>query len=97
MLKVMAMLRSLFLVFIIGFTVRAMPWFTSVPRTFDEQYSRCSAAVSLLIRAAWLAVAWIVFETLIGWWMATRPPKLHEKGLPKPGGGEPPFAPPPHA
>ncbi len=97
MVKVMAILRTLFLIFIVGFTVRAMPWFSSVPRTFDEQYSRCSSAVSLLSRAAWIAVAWIAFETLVGWWMATRQPKLHEKGLPRAGGGEPPFAPPPHA
>ncbi len=96
MLKVMAVLRTLFLVFIVGTTVRAMPWFSSVPRTFDEQYSRCSSAVSLLSRAAWLAVAWIALETIVGWWLATRPPRLHEKDLPKPG-GEPPFAPPPHA
>ncbi len=93
MLKVMAVLRSVFLVFIIGSSVRAMPWFTTVPRTFDEQYSRCSASVSLLIRAVWLAIAWVAFETIVGWWMATRPPKLHEKGLPR-SAGEPPFAPP---
>ena len=95
MLKVLAILRTLFLIFIVGFTVRAMPWFSTVPRTFDEQYSRCSAAVSLLSRAAWFAIAWIAFEAAVGWWLATRPPKLHEKDLPKPG-GEPPFAPPPH-
>ncbi len=95
MLKVMAVLRTVYLVFIIGFTARAMPWFASVPRTLDEQYSRCAGSVSLLMRSAWFAVAWIAFETLVGWWMATRPPKLHEKDLPKPG-GEPPFAPPPH-
>jgi hypothetical protein len=94
MLKVMAVLRTLYLLFIVGFTsFYAMPWFTTVPRTFDEQYSRCSASVSLLIRSAWFAIAWIAFETVVGWWMATRPPKLHEKGLPR-GGGEPPFAPP---
>ncbi len=96
MLKVMAVLRTLFLVFIVGTSARAMPWFSSVPRTFDEQYSRCSNSVSLLSRAVWIAVAWIALETLVGWWLATRPTRLHEKDLPKPG-GEPPFAPPPHA
>jgi hypothetical protein len=72
MLKVMAVLRSLYLVFIVGYTARAMPWFNTVSRTFDEQYARCSAALDLLIRAAWLAVAWIAFETAVGWWMAVR-------------------------
>ncbi len=94
MLKVLAVLRSLFLVFIVGYTVRAMPWWTNVARTFDEQYARCSDALSLIIRAAWVAIAWIAFETLAGWWLATRPPRLHIE-VPK-SGGEPPFAPPPH-
>ena len=72
MLKVMAIVRSLFLVFIIGFTGRAMPWFSTVPKTFDEQYARCSTSVGLLSRAAWLAVAWIALETLVGWLMTLR-------------------------
>jgi hypothetical protein len=72
MLKVLAVLRSVFLVFIIGYTMRAMPWTTSVARTFDEQYARCSNSVDLLLRAAWLAVAWIALETAIGWWVALR-------------------------
>lgn len=95
MLKVLAVLRTLFLVFVVGYTVRAMPWWSNVARTFDEQYARCSDALSLIMRAAWLGIAWIALETAVGWWLATRPPKLHVKDLPKPG-GEPPFAPPPH-
>jgi hypothetical protein len=94
MIKVLAVLRTLFLVFIIGYTVRAMPWWSNVARTFDEQYARCSDALSLAIRAAWVAIAWIAFETAIGWWLATRSPRLHVD-VPKPR-GEPPFAPPPH-
>jgi hypothetical protein len=94
MLKALAVLRTIFLVFIVGFTVRAMPWWSNVARTFDEQYARCSDALSLLIRAAWIAIAWIALETAIGWWMATRGPKL-DVPIPK-AGGEPPFAPPPH-
>lgn len=93
MLKALAVLRTLFLVFIIGYTVRAMPWQTNVARTFDEQYARCSDGLSLMIRAAWLAIAWILLETAIGWWLASRKPRLAE---PIPKGGEPPFAPPPH-
>ncbi len=94
MLKALAALRTIFLVFIIGYTIRAMPWWTNVARTFDEQYARCSDALGLLIRAAWLAIAWIALETAVGWWLATRPPKLRGEIIPK--GGEPPFAPPPH-
>ena len=94
MLKTLAVLRTLFLVFVVGYTARAMPWSPIVARTFDEQYARCSDALALVIRAAWLAIAWIAFETAVGWWMATRAPKVH-RDLPK--GGEPPFAPPPRA
>lgn len=95
MLKTLAVLRTVFLVFIVGYAVRAMPWWTSVAHTFDEQYARCSETVGLLMRAAWFAIAWIAFETLLGWWTATRRKPL-EPDLPKPRTSEPPFAPPPH-
>jgi hypothetical protein len=94
MLKTLAVVRTFFLVFIVGYTFRAMPWWTNVARTFDEQYARCSDALSLLIRAAWFAIAWIFLDTVLNWWLATRPPKLHAP-VPK-SGGEPPFAPPGH-
>jgi hypothetical protein len=94
MLKALALLRTLFLVFIVGYTVRAMPWWTNVARTFDEQYARCSDALALMIRAGWLAIAWIALETLVGWWIATRTPR---SGVPAPKTGQPPLAPPPHA
>ncbi len=94
MLKVMAVLRTLFLVFILYLAVKTLPWGWSM--TFDEEFARCTATRAAALKAAWLGIAWIAFETFVGWWLATRPVKLHEKGLPKPG-GEPPFAPPPHA
>ena len=72
MTKVLAVIRTAFLVFIIGYTVRAMPLFTTVAKTFDEQYARCSMSLSLLIRAAWVAIGWIAFETAIGWVIAAR-------------------------
>jgi hypothetical protein len=67
MLKALAVLRTVYLVFIVGYTVRAMPLVTSVARTFDEQYALCSASLHVLVRAAWLAIAWIAFETVVGW------------------------------
>ncbi len=78
MAKVMTVLRSLFLVFIVGFTVRALPFFASVPRTLDEQYSRCASSLDVAQRAAWYAVAWIALETAVGWFLWVRrrePPK----------------------
>jgi hypothetical protein len=84
MLKVMAVLRTLFLLFIIGYTVRAMPWFSTVTKTFDEQYARCSTALDLLARAAWFAVGWIAFETLVGWIVALRRAKKSPAAAPSP-------------
>jgi H+/Cl- antiporter ClcA len=74
MLKVLAVLRTIVLVFIVGYTIRAMPVFTSVANTFDEQYARCSSSLNQVVRAAWLAVAWIVVETVLGWIIARRKP-----------------------
>ncbi len=72
MSKATAVIRTLFLIFIVGFTVRALPFFWSVPRTLDEQYSRCAGNLEIVQRAAWLAVAWIALETAVGWWRALR-------------------------
>jgi hypothetical protein len=98
LLKTMAVLRTLFLVFVTGYTVRAMP-FWSTAKTFDEQYARCASDLGLASRAVWFAIAWIAFETLVGWWMATRDggkKVLAGAGAPPPGQSEPPFAPPKH-
>lgn len=96
MLKALAVLRTLFLVFIVGYTVRAMPvpW-ADVARTFDEQYARCAASLALLLKAAWLAIGWIVLETIVGWIMATRHRARAKPVTPAIPPGEPPFAPPP--
>jgi hypothetical protein len=99
MIKVMAVLRTVFLVFIVVLTFRAMPWFLEMARTHDESYARCTASVGLLSRAAWISVAWIAFETAVGWWMATRNGRKArlaklEPDLPRPGSSEPPFSPP---
>jgi hypothetical protein len=67
MTKALAVLRTVYLLFIVGYTVRAMPLVTSVSRTFDEQYAICSSSLHVLVRAAWLAIAWIAFETVLGW------------------------------
>ena len=72
MYKALAVLRTVYLLFIVGYTVRAMPIFSSVSNTFDEQYARCSTSLNLAMRAAWFAIAWITFETVVGWILASR-------------------------
>jgi hypothetical protein len=96
-LKALAVVRTLFLVFLIGYTVRAMPLWREVAKTFDEQYARCAENLSFSSRAAWIGIAWIAFETAIGWWQASRngsKKALAAAGAPRPGSSEPPFAPP---
>lgn len=82
--KAVAIVRTLFLIFIVGFTVRALPFFWSVPRTLDEQYSRCAGNLEIVQRAAWLAIAWIALETAVGWWRAMRPAAPSPPAEPKP-------------
>lgn len=96
MTKVLAVLRTLFLLFIVGYTVlRAMPWQVGLPVASSAAYDTCRQSLSATTRAVWMAIGWIAFETAVGWLLATRQPKLHERDLPRPG-GEPPFAPPSH-
>ena len=91
MLKALAVLRTIFLVFLTGYTVRTLPWGWS--RTFDEEFARCTATRAIAIQAVWMAIAWIAFDTVVSWWIAARRPKLP---VATPKGGEPPFAPPAH-
>jgi hypothetical protein len=92
MLKTMAVLRTVYLLFIVGYTIRVMPLFTSVSTTFDEQYARCASSLNMVVRAAWLAVGWIGVETVVGWWMVRRAarslPLPAETGA-RPGAGAP--------
>ena len=95
MVKVMAVLRTAFLLFIVGYTVlRATPFQIGLPAGSAAAYDTCRVSLAEMSKACWMSIAWIAFDALVGWWMATRRPKLHEKDLPRPG-GEPPFAPPP--
>ncbi len=95
MLKVLAALRTIFLIFILVYTVRAMPWSFGLPSDSAEAYNICRTSLRQVTIAGWLAIAWIALETAVGWWMATRPPKLRGEDIPR--DGEPPFAPPPHS
>jgi hypothetical protein len=93
MLKALAVLRTIVLLFVAGYAIRALPWGWS--RTFDEEFARCTATRALAIQAAWLAIGWIALDTVLSWWIAMRRPRPELPGAR--GGGEPPFAPPPNA
>jgi hypothetical protein len=75
MIKVLAVVRTVFFVFILGYTLSmVMPrYFGSMTHTLDEQYARCVDTAGFMLRALGFAVGWIAFETAVGWWMALRP------------------------
>ena len=68
MAKALAILRTLYLLFIVGYTVRALP----LALLWSGEARRGVVAVGLetvgqVARAAWLAIAWIAFEVALGW------------------------------
>ena len=85
MAKAMAVLRTIFLIFCVGFLLRGLTVYVQLARTFDEQYARCSSRLNIAEEAAWLAIAWIAFESAVGWWMVTR----KAKPSPAPAGAPP--------
>ncbi|ACG74684.1 conserved hypothetical protein [Anaeromyxobacter sp. K] len=97
MLKALAVLRTIFLLGLVVYVVAwAMPWSTYVADPIEVQYRHCSASLSRMSGAVWIAVAWIAFETVVGWMMSAWSGR--RKGaarVPPPSSGEPPFAPPP--
>ena len=63
MARTFAVIRTLFLVFIIIYTLATAPialWDSSTATVTIEALRR-------LQRATWIAIAWIGFETLLGW------------------------------
>jgi hypothetical protein len=82
MAKVMTVLRTAFLVFIVAYTVRGLPIFSQLARTFDEQYARCREMASILQSAAWMAIAWIALDTAVGWIFSARRRELPKATMP---------------
>jgi hypothetical protein len=76
MLKVTALVRTLFLVFIVGYLVWALPLGLLV--TSAAKQGDISVKLDLVTRVAtvaWVAVGWIALETALSWgraWLAAR-------------------------
>jgi hypothetical protein len=82
MYKVMAVMRTVFLIFIVGFTLLTAP---------VEVWGSATLAVSIdslrrLNRAAWIAIAWVAFETVLAWIIIRfrRPPRVPNVPTPPP-------------
>jgi hypothetical protein len=72
MVKVMAVLRTAFLVFVLYYTIRNTPVVFGLPTDINEPYKICKDSYEMLKSATWLAIGWIALETVVGWLMATR-------------------------
>ena len=97
LLKALAVLRTAFLAFIVYYTLSATPVLVGLPTDINEPYQKCKVGYEALSGAIWMAIGWIAFETLAGWWLATRAGRRSvaaRAGAPPPASGEPPFAPP---
>jgi hypothetical protein len=89
--KVLAVLRTAFLAFILFYTIKNTPILFGLPSDINEPYKICKESYEMLKSATWLAIAWIVFETAVGWFLATRGAKLPAKpaAVPAPPPGAP--------
>ncbi len=87
MAKFMAVIRTLVLVFLVLYTLIVAPfafWSGTLAVTVD--------AMHRLLRATWLAIAWIGFETLLAWIIvAFSRPKARAEA-PRPESTRPPGA-----
>jgi len=96
MVKLMAVLRTLFLVFMVLYAFKATP----VALLMSGEARRGSVNVDFttvdrVINAMWLAVAWIAIEVIVGWshvWVGS---KLRTRAAAK--ASVPPPPPPPPA
>ncbi len=69
MIKVMVVLRTVFFVFIVGYTL----WATPIAAMWPKGVLAVNVeSVRALSHATWIAIAWIALETVIGWVMARR-------------------------
>jgi len=89
--KVMAVLRTAFLAFILYYTIKNTPILFGLPSDINEPYKICKDSYEMVKSATWIAIAWIVFETVVGWLLVTRRPKGAAKpaAVPAPPPGAP--------
>jgi hypothetical protein len=88
MLKVLAALRTVFLIFIAIYTVLRGTFFQATE-------AECPGALRSFQQAVWIAIAWIAFDTIVGWLLALRAGRKPARpGTEKLPPGQPPFAPP---
>ena len=97
LVKTLTILRTAFLAFLVFYAFRATPLIMGLPQKVTDPYDICKASNDSLQKALWMSIAWITFETVVGWWHWMRARRAPiEPDLPKPGSSEPPFAPPSH-
>ncbi len=90
MYKAMAILRTLFLLFIVVYTALNTP----AEMAGDSVVSVTFDSLRRVRNAAWLAIAWIAFETVVSWAVIRFRRPAIPKAAPPHTTGEPPPPPP---
>jgi hypothetical protein len=68
MVKVMPLIRTIFLILILGYTLWVMPFAILFGSSQTQSVVAVSPnLVSSVARALWLAIGWIALDTAIGW------------------------------
>jgi hypothetical protein len=95
-IRALTVFRTLFLTYLVYYTFRATPLIMGLPQNVTDPYPICRESNTSLQKAIWMALGWIAFETVVGWWHWTRAgrkplaPSVAQPG--QTGSSEPPFA-----
>jgi len=82
--RIWAVLRSIYLLSIVGYAMWATPWILGgTARPLAEQYDRLARSFSQVRTALWLAIAWIALEVVIGWLVVWSNSNADRRGLQK--------------
>ncbi|MFO0581558.1 MAG: hypothetical protein U0229_04725 [Anaeromyxobacter sp.] len=72
--KILAAVRTVFLAYLIFYTIKNTPILFGLPDDINEPLRICKNAFSATSSATWMAIGWIGFEVVVGWWLALRKP-----------------------
>jgi hypothetical protein len=91
MVKLMAVLRSLFFVFICLYAIKAMP--LALMLSSEGRRGEVMVPVGRVQEAAsvtWIAILWILFEVAVGWLHVWAAGKLRQRAAAKAAAAPPP-------
>lgn len=72
--KILAAARTAFLAYLLFYTIKNTPILFGLPDDINEPLRLCKSSFDAVSRAVWIAIGWVTFETVLGWFLATRKP-----------------------